>query len=282
MEGLLTQPLARLGERNYRKPVWHLSLRAAPEDPVLTDAQWAQAAWEVMTRTGLARPENDDAVRWIAVRHAPDHIHIVATLARTDGDRPEVWNDGYQVREACRVIEERFGLRRTAPADRTAAKRPKRGETEKARRRGWSEPPRTALRRHVATAVAGARDEAEFFARLQEQGVLVRMRFSRQDSGEMTGYAVALPADRTADGRPVWYGGGKLAADLTLPKLRHRWASPTVLRSRSTSELAARPAEGPVGRSPAEGYHPVSGRHLSASSTRAVLRTIVRQAADQA
>ena len=24
----------------------------------------------------------------------------------------------------------------------------------------------------------------------------------------------------------IWYGGGKLAPDLTLPKLRTRWASP--------------------------------------------------------
>jgi hypothetical protein len=35
-----------------------------------------------MQRTGLARPVDDDAVRWIAVRHAADHTHAVATLAR--------------------------------------------------------------------------------------------------------------------------------------------------------------------------------------------------------
>jgi hypothetical protein len=50
----------------------------------------------------------------VAVRHADDHIHIVATLARADGVRPEVWNDGYRVRDACRAVEERFGLRSTA------------------------------------------------------------------------------------------------------------------------------------------------------------------------
>ncbi|HUY47427.1 MAG TPA: hypothetical protein VMV92_17135 [Streptosporangiaceae bacterium] len=37
-------------------------------------------------------------------------------------------------------------------------------------------------------------------------------------------FAVALPADTTQAGGPVWYSGGKLAPDLTLPKLRHRWA----------------------------------------------------------
>ena len=42
----------------------------------------------------------------------------------------------------------------------------------------------------------------------------------------MTGYAVALPGDTAKDGGPVWYGGGKLAADLTWPKLRQRWTQP--------------------------------------------------------
>jgi hypothetical protein len=53
-------------------------------------------------------------------------------------------------------------------------------------------------------------------------GVLVRERFSEHNPGETTGYAVALADSRahTAAGTPVWYGGGKLAADLTLPKLR--------------------------------------------------------------
>lgn len=39
----------------------------------------------------------------------------------------------------------------------------------------------------------------------------------------MTGYAVAKPGHVSRQGAPVWFGGGKLAADLTLPKLRERW-----------------------------------------------------------
>ena len=74
-------------------------------------------------------------------RHAADHIHLVATLARQDGTRPKTWNDFYRVREACRDAEEEFGLRATAPADRTAARRPARAETEQAARRGWAEAP---------------------------------------------------------------------------------------------------------------------------------------------
>ena len=82
------------------------------------------------------------------------------------------------------------------------------------------------LRRHVSTAAGGAGSGQEFFARLARAGVDVRQRFSARNPGEVTGYAVALPGDTAKDGGPVWYGGGKLAADLTWPKLRHRWTRP--------------------------------------------------------
>jgi hypothetical protein len=55
LAGLLAQPLAVLGSRGGDKPVWHCSMRAAPEDQVLSDGQWAQVAAEVMHRTGLAQ-----------------------------------------------------------------------------------------------------------------------------------------------------------------------------------------------------------------------------------
>jgi hypothetical protein len=228
--GLLAQPLAATYGANYEKPVWHCSVRAAPGDRLLSDGEWAQVAAEVMERTGLAARHDELGVRWVAVRHAPDHIHIVATLARQDGGRSKVWNDFYQVREACQAVEKRFGLRVTAPADRTAARRPTRAETEQARRRGWRETPRVTLRREVCTAAAAASTEQEFFARLRESGVLVHLRASTKKPGEITGYSVGLAHHTNRDGDVVWYGGGKLAADLTLPKLRQRW-SPRIAAS---------------------------------------------------
>jgi hypothetical protein len=81
LAGLLAQPLAALNGSNYREPVWHCAVRAAPEDRPLSDAEWAQVATAIMDRTGLAPAGDDLAVRWVAVRHAPDHIHLVATPA---------------------------------------------------------------------------------------------------------------------------------------------------------------------------------------------------------
>ena len=258
LAGLLEQPLVAVAGTGYGMPVWHCSVRAAPEDPMLSDAAWALVAARVMHRTGLAPADDELGVRWVAVRHAADHIHIVATLARQDGARPRIWNDFYRVREACRDVERRFRLRSTAPADRTAARRATRAETEKAARRGKAEPARETLRREVCTAAAAAGSEQEFFARLQAAGILIHERHSTVNSAEVTGYAVGLPGHTARDGGAVWYGGGKLAADLTLPKLRARWTG-----------------AGPD-------HAPFSGAGVPAPAVRGALRTMVTNAAEQA
>lgn len=226
LSGLLKQPHAALGPRGFDRPVWHCMVRAAPEDRMLTDQEWGGLARDIMHRTGLAPfAQDDEAVRWAAIRHADDHIHIVAMLARQDGTRPRFWNDYFRVREACQAAEDRLGLRRTAPGDCTAERRPTRAESEKACRHGRQEAPRVTLRRAVSAAAAGAASEEEFFIRLRDAGVQVRTRLSARAPGQVTGYAVALADDTTRGGGPVWFGGGKLAADLTLPRLRCRWAN---------------------------------------------------------
>jgi hypothetical protein len=75
----------------------------------------------------------------------------------------------------------------------------------------------------VRTAAAGATTIPEFLERLRRDGVLVHERHSERNPGEITGYAVASADSVDAAGKPVYYGGGRLAADLTLPKLRARW-----------------------------------------------------------
>ena len=240
LAGLLRLPHDVLGKWGYARPVWHCSMRAAPEERLLSDAEWADIARDVMDRTGLCpRAEEDDAVRWIAIRHGPDHIHLVAMLARQDRTRPRVVNERYRVRDACIAAERRYGLRSTAPADRTAARRPTRAETGKAARQGRDEPARITLRRYVATAAASAASTEEFFAKLDQAGVLVRLRYRIRNPGQVTGYAVALPDDTTRNGEPVWYGGGKLAADLSWPRLCQRWTRP----ARPDSPLSAAEAD---------------------------------------
>jgi hypothetical protein len=299
LNGLLNQPHAALGSRGFDRPVWHCVVRAAPEDRLLSDDEWGRLARDVMHRTGLAPyGQDDEAIRWVAIRHASDHVHIVGTLARQDGARPRFWNDFYRVREACRNAEERLGLRRTAPGDRTAGRRPTRAEHEKARRHGRNEAPRVTLRRAVSTAAAAASSEQEFFARLRQAGGLVRTRCSVRDPGRVTGYAVALAGDTARAGGPVWFGGGKLAADLSLPQLRARWdatpgrpgeADPLTAAERNAiwehAARAARDARDQIRRCAATNPAAASDAAWAASDTLhaaadALGSRVVRQAAD--
>ncbi|MFF2025048.1 relaxase/mobilization nuclease domain-containing protein [Streptomyces sp. NPDC058171] len=206
--------------RRPARHVWHCPVRTAPGDRLLTDAEWGEVARRIVHAAGIAEAEDDQACRWIAVRHATDHIHIVATLKRQDGRSPRRHNDSARAQAECRQIEMEFGLQQLNPGDRTAAQRPTSAERSKAKRAGRAEPPRETLREAVRQALAGAADEGEFFARLTAAGLRVEKRIA--PSGDTLGYKVALPADRNRAGEPVWFSGSKLAPDLSLPKIRQR------------------------------------------------------------
>jgi len=83
--------------------------------------------------------------------------------------------------------------------------------------------PREVLRRRVREVAAIATDESDFFARLAHAWVRIKLRRSTRDPQQVTGYAVGIDGHTTATGDTVFYGGGRLAPDLTLPQLRSRW-----------------------------------------------------------
>ena len=176
---------------------------------MLSDDEWAAIAHDVMHRTGLSPyGQEDEAVRWVAVRHGDDHIHLVAMLARQDGGKPSLSWERYKVRAACIAAEQRYGLRSTAPADRTAARRPTRAENEKAARRGLDEAPRVTLRRQVTTAAASAEQRAGVLRPAGPGRGAGAQAVQRHNPGQVTGYSVALPGDTAKDGGPIWYGEG--------------------------------------------------------------------------
>jgi len=226
---LLEEPVRRI-EKPPKRYVWHTSMRLAPEDRdrSFSDETWGHMAREMLREIGLATPADDQGLRWVVVRHGNDHVHIVATLVREDGRINWLKNDYPRTVAATYNVARRYGLHRVvAPADRTAHRRPGAAEQNKAARHGRRETPRDELRRRVRMAAAGAATETEFFARLRDAGLLVRLRHSTTSPDQVTGYAAGMPGVLTAAGTPVYYSGGKLAADLTLPKLRLRWGRPT-------------------------------------------------------
>ncbi|WP_051836402.1 relaxase/mobilization nuclease domain-containing protein [Streptomyces sp. NRRL WC-3742] len=222
---LLDAPVRALRGSVPAEHVYHVAVRLAPDDPVLSDGQWAEVARAMMAAAGIA-PEGDAwGCRWVAVRHAQDHIHIVATKARQDGIQPNLRQDIVRMQRLARRFEAEWGLRRLTSGDRTAKRWPTTGETRKAERRRLSESVRDQLERTVRVAAAAAAGEEDFFARLRDSGVRVARR-TAPGTGTAAGYAVALPGDRDRGQRAVWFGGGSLAYDLSLPRVRERWRLP--------------------------------------------------------
>jgi hypothetical protein len=80
---------------------------------------------------------------------------------------------------------------------------------------------RRRLERVVRACGTAALDEADFVTRLRAERVLVRPRFIKGDRDQVEGYSVALAPE--GDGQPVWFGGGRLSRELTLPRLRATW-----------------------------------------------------------
>jgi hypothetical protein len=82
---------------------------------------------------------------------------------------------------------------------------------------------------------------------LREHQVGVRPRYGEGGRTTVVGYSVRLPGPDTGPDRVVWFGGGRLARDLTLPALRAGWQQDAVeqaaaVREWSSSSSASRSA----------------------------------------
>ncbi len=211
--------------------VWHCSLSLHPDEDALSDEKWSQLAEQFIEKLGFAEQ------RWAAIRHGltkngGDHIHLVVQLVGEDGKSAGVHNDRPRAQEACRALEREHGLRLVEGRER---KRGARATDYRQRYRaerehetnliGSPEPDRELLERAVRRLAAASASEGEFVRRLRAEGLIVRPRFDAGRDDRVVGYSVALTP---ADGRDVVpHAGGKLAKDLTLPRLRgaHGWTA---------------------------------------------------------
>jgi hypothetical protein len=211
--------------------VWHCSLSLHPDEPALSDQKWSQIAEQFIEKLGFA------GQRWVAIRHGEtknggDHIHLVVQLVSEDGKAARVHNDRPRAQEACRALEREHGLRLVEGRDRKRGARATdyrqryRAEREHERKLIASpEPDRELLERAVRRLAAASASEGEFVRRLRAEGLIVRPRFDAGRDDRVIGYSVALTP---AEGKDlVAHAGGKLAKDLTLPRLRgaHGWTA---------------------------------------------------------
>lgn len=215
----------------HRKHIFHATLSLSADEGQLTDKQWGIIANEYVRGMGLAGQDNRADVQWTAVRHGlstggNDHIHIVASMVGSDG---RWWNDHQSLRRSRQVadqIEKRHGLR---PVRDTTQEHGQRARTQAEYRRagertaehGAAHTETDELEARMRAASARAGTEAGYVGALLQQGVRVRPRFERGSTTNVVGYNVAL---REAGDRPTWYGGRRIARDLSLRALREQWA----------------------------------------------------------
>ena len=207
--------------------VWHCSLSLHADEGQLSDEQWGTIAQQFVDRMGFTEESGKAACRWVAVRHGlskngNDHVHIAVSLVREDGTKATTHNDFKRAQDVCRDLEREHSLtplesRQLGMGERGV----KPGERESADRRGSIEVDAHRLERTVRAAAIASLDEGEFVRRMRRGGVLIRPRYAAGRDDVVAGYSVALrPA---GEDRPVWYGGGRLARALPLPRLREGW-----------------------------------------------------------
>lgn len=259
----LDRPRTAFGVEVPRGHVWHCSLSLRQEEGQLTDEQWGAIARDFIAEMGFDDHDGTKApCRWAAIRHGVskrgnDHIHLAVNLVREDGTKAPVHKDYHRAQTAARALEAKYGLEplESATAERSTRgfkpaehARAQRAAEEAARRRhetdrtkdapAWKDLgaaeraglvhqqmllqlPKTRLARTVRACAAASTEEGEFVRRMRRAGVLVRPRFADGRTDVVTGYSTALRPE--AGERPVWYGGGNLGRDLTLPRLREGW-----------------------------------------------------------
>lgn len=234
--------------------VWHCSLSLRADEGQLTDDQWRVIAEQFVGKMGFS---GEGGCRWVAVRHGVskngnDHVHVVVNLAREDGGTANIGNDYRRAQTACRELEKQHGLRQVGAREHNrsergwqvseshahARRRARTAHEAGKDSRSWeelpkgerdrlideqrkSEQPRWELARRVRGCAAASENEAEFVRRVSGSGLLLRPRFAAGRDDVITGFSVAFRPPR--DEHPVWYGGGHLSRDLTLPRLRQAW-----------------------------------------------------------
>ena len=207
--------------------VWHCSLSLRAAEGQLSDEQWGAIAQDFVDGMGFTQESGKATCRWAAVRHGVssngnDHVHIAVSLVREDGTKAGVWNDRPRAQALAGELERKYGLQVLESRGAGIGSRGvKPAEQAKTQRTGAPEPARFALARTVRACAAAAAEEAEFVRRLRRAGVLARPRYAAGRDDVVAGYSVA---QRPGPGeRPIWYGGGHLARDLTLPRMRTEW-----------------------------------------------------------
>lgn len=204
--------------RRVRTPVFHASLRVPPEERgALDDEEWGRAAESYAERMGFQNAP------WAAVRHADDHVHVIASRVDYDGHTVSASHDFERSRKAVRAVEGEHGLESAANRQAKRTSTLDRGERESHQRRrdageivGRQEPPRVQLRAAMERALGQATSREDYEARCARAGVTLReSEHEKQDGSVVRGYSAALAGHEDEHGEQVWTHASRVHQSLS-------------------------------------------------------------------
>lgn len=227
-----------------KQPVFHASLSLPPGER-LSDEQWDQAAAEFLEKLGFARGRGQH--QYIVVRHTDadhDHVHIVANRINMETLKAvDLRHDYRKSHEACRGLEQKFGLTQVSKRDFTKTPVAQGGKAD-------------TLRKHIDNAIrASGGDKDLAIGNLKRQGV--EINFNQQKSGRVAG--VTFVSDGTA------FKGSELGKGYSLAGIDRRLES----KKKLAAARAPKPADA-IGRAAAQkliSAVPGAGQVVSALKT---------------
>lgn len=215
---------AILARPDIGKPIWQVSLRCAPGDRTLSDAEWADASQLFAERMGFAEHP------WVVVRHADDHVHIVVSRVSDAGLVWHARNDYREVQSARRELEERYGLTQAATTTsersrRTPDHQTKRGERARGIRESVT-PARVLLAARVRAAVDAAAGAGidRFEEALAHVGVIFKR--AQASTGRISGYSFTHEQSVDEQKKPLWFKSSQLDRELAWTKIKPRLDDP--------------------------------------------------------
>jgi len=211
--------LVRVLNPDVSRAVYHCSLRV-PEGERVTEERWGQVSRAYLEGMGFAD------VPYVVVKHAEDHVHIIAARIDFDGRTVSDSNDRWRSNRVVHEVEGRYGLSHAIDPERMHRDRGDgkgralvgRDEVGLAERTGEI-PPKLLLAARIDEAITRSDGTREGFDRVLA-GVGVVAHWNIASTGRVSGASFAL-ADYQGAMQPI-VKGSQIGKDYSWMRLERR------------------------------------------------------------
>ena len=195
-EGIAGEIEALASGRKRKQKMLHVSLSAHPDDPELTDQQWAEIGAYYIERMGFSE------CPFMTTRHFDEpqqHVHLLTSWIKPDGTVVSDSHFKYRQQVVMREIEAKYRLHTVLNSWESDNRALTHGENKKQERTGKTPPRRRILNAVEGVLASGKPTFSDFVSRLETLGVQVLPAGKADVSGLSFSYqGVAFKASQVA------------------------------------------------------------------------------------